>query len=94
MMEENTFPIPNTGRTQITLGDEDTFSVECTGIDTDDHKRLVGFFGQMHGRFGEFRFEYAGVLHPKCRFDSDSVTFAQNGADVHDLAFPIKILPN
>jgi hypothetical protein len=53
---------------------------------------LRGFFEQMLGRFGEFRFEYAGVVHPKCRFDSDAPNFATYGPDRHSVALPIKIL--
>jgi hypothetical protein len=46
----------------------------------------------MLGRFGEFGFEYAGVIHPKCRFDSDSPSFVTYGPGRHSVTLPIKIL--
>lgn len=56
-MEQNTFPIPISGQVEILDSGQDEFSVQCTSVNTDDHKRLLGFFGRMHGRFGEFKFE-------------------------------------
>ena len=90
-MELTLFPIPTCGIRVKTTG-PDSFDVECADMDTADYQRLRGFFNQMLGRFGEFRFEYAGVVHPKCRFDSDAPNFATYGPDRHSVALPIKIL--
>jgi len=92
-MEQNSFPIPISGQVEIVDLNPSEFIVECTNINRDDHKRLQGFFCRMHGRFGEFRFEHGDVIHPICRFDSDSLTFAEDGTELFDLTFPIKILP-
>jgi hypothetical protein len=71
---EQTFPIPKSGVTIRKTG-LDSFDIECIDTDTADYHRLLGFFEQMLGGFRSFRFEHAGVIHPKCCFDSDSVGF-------------------
>jgi hypothetical protein len=90
-MELKLFPIPKS-EISIKKTGPDSFDVECSYLDSGDYHRLRGFFEQMLGRFGEFRFEYAGVVHPKCRFDSDAPNFATYGPDRHSVALPIKIL--
>ena len=91
-MEPKLFPIPKSGRIKIVPTGRDGFDIQCTGVDAADHKRLIGFFGSMQGRAGEFRFEYSDLVYPRCRFDSDSVPFITNGPDNHDVVFPVKIL--
>jgi hypothetical protein len=90
-MELKLFPIPKSG-IRIKKTGPDSFDVECTDTDTADYHRLLGFFEQMLGGFGSFRFEYAGVVHPKCCFDTDSADFITNGPDRHSVTLPIKIL--
>jgi hypothetical protein len=91
-MSRDLFPIPNSGRVRIEPSGGDTFDVECSGMNSADNERLEGFFNRMYGRLMEFRFEHAGVIHPKCRFDSDSITFTANGPDNHSATLPIKVL--
>jgi hypothetical protein len=76
-MEPKAFPIPNSGELRITHKGPDLFDVECSQVDTADYHQLYGFFSQMLGRFGEFRFEYTNVVHSKCRFNSDSINFVR-----------------
>lgn len=91
-MEPKSFPIPNSGKLRITEKGPDLFDVECSEVDTADYHQLYGFFSQMLGRFGEFRFEYTSIVHPRCRFDSDSVNFVSHGQDRHSVILPIKVL--
>jgi hypothetical protein len=92
-MSEKLFPIPRSGHVTIMGADSGQyFMVDCQGVDTDDHKSLMGFFNSMGGRFGEFQFSHGNIVHPKCRFDSDSVSFISNKNGTHSVTFPIKIL--
>jgi hypothetical protein len=92
-MGQEIFPIPGSGQTRTIPGTESEFTVECAGINKTDHDRLEGFFARMQGPFGEFRFEYAGIVCPKCRFDSDTSTFS-SGPVAYSVAFPIQVLSN
>ena len=87
------FPIPKSGQVNIVPKGRNAFEVESSGLNLHDHNLLMGFSLSMQGRFGEFRFEYAGVVHPKCRFDSDSADFVQHGPDDFSVTLPITILP-
>ena len=91
-MEQNKFPVPNSGRI-TTVDAADELTVECTDISKGDKDRLQNFLWRMGGRSGEFSFELAKVLHPKCRFASDWVDFAPNGPDKYKVKFFIKVLP-
>jgi len=92
-MELKQFPIPKSGHVNIARRGFDLFDVECTGLNTHDERLLMGFGLSMRGRFGEFRFEYGGVVHPKCRFDSDSTGSVQHGPGDFSITFQIRILP-
>jgi hypothetical protein len=91
-MEHKQFPIPKSGQVKIVPTGPDAFDIECAGVNAFDNQQLMGFFGSMKGRFGEFRFEHAGQVHLKFRFDSDSVPFTSLGTDKHNVTFPVKIL--
>ena len=87
------FPIPNAGRMMVTpLASDKTFSVECTGLSRAERDLLMGFFMQMRGRFGSFRFEYGKIRFAECRFDSDTGPWMDGGPGPYSLTFPIKIL--
>lgn len=87
------FPNPSVGRMAITsLSSAKTFSIECTGLNKAERDYLVGFFIQMQGRFGSFRFEYGDIVFPLCRFDSDIGPWIENGPGPHSLTFSIKVL--
>ena len=90
-MEHNQFPVPNSGLVKVLPG-ADEFTVECTDISAADKERLQDFLWRMRGRSGEFSFELAGVVHPKCRFASDWVDFATNGHNAYSVALRIKVL--
>ena len=92
-MDVKQFPIPNSGRVNIVPTCRNSFDVECSGLNLHDHNLLMGFSCSMQGRFGEFRFEHAGIVHPKCRFDSDSADFVQHGPNDFSVTFPVKVLP-
>lgn len=92
-MGQGLFPNPSVGRITITsLSLAKTFSIECTGLNTAERDNLVGFFIQMQGRFGSFRFEYGDIVFPLCRFDSDIGPWIKNGPGPHGLTFSIKVL--
>ena len=91
-MDRELFPFPNSGQIAVVPMGSDTFQIEVSGMDTIDYQQLMGFFCRMRGRFGEFRFEHGGVVHPKCRFDSDVGNFSSDGPDKHSASLPIKIL--
>jgi hypothetical protein len=87
------FPIPKPGHINI-VPRAGMHSVSSAAASTlQDHNLLMGFSLSMRGRFGEFRFEHAGVVHPKCRFDSDSAEFVQHGPDNFSVTLPITVLP-
>jgi hypothetical protein len=92
MGEEHLFPIPNSGRVSILQRGLGEFDIECSGFNSADYERLMGFFNSMYGRMLEFRFEHAGVTHPKCRFDSDSADFVSQGPDMHSVTLSIKVI--
>ena len=91
-MELKLFPIPKSGEFRIALTGPDSFDVECKDMDTADYQRMYGFFCQMAGRWGEFRFEYADTARPRCVFDSDSPSFVSDGPNRHSVTLPIKVL--
>lgn len=91
-MEQKQFPIPKSGQICIAPPAGDTFDVEFTALNIDDNNLLMGFYNSMQGRFGEFRFDHAGVLHSKCRFDSDSVSFVRDGPNEFSVTLPVKVL--
>jgi hypothetical protein len=68
------------------------FEVACRGIDGMDNARLIGFFSQMSGRLGTFRFDHLGTTYPKCRFDSDSLAWAKASPTTYNLTMRISIL--
>lgn len=86
------FPIPASGRVVIIPTGSDTFDIQCTGVNDSDQERLFGIIGRAQGCAGIFRFEHAGRVHEKCRFDSHQVPFSRYGPDNHAVTFPIKIL--
>jgi hypothetical protein len=88
-MGQALFPNPSVGRMSITpLSSAKIFSIECTGLNTAERDNLVGFFIQMQGRFGSFRFEYGDIVFPLCRFDGDIGPWIENDG----LTFTIKVL--
>jgi hypothetical protein len=90
-MEHKQFPVPNSGQVTVLPG-SDEFTVECKDISASDKELLQDFLWRMRGRSGEFSFEFADVVHPKCRFASDWVDFATNGPNIYSVALRIKIL--
>jgi hypothetical protein len=91
-MAPDQFPIPSSGTVKIIPRSQDTFDIEITGLNTADRDAVVGFFMKMRGRFGSFRFEYAGTAYAECRFDSDTGPAVHGGSGPHDVTVPIKIL--
>jgi hypothetical protein len=92
-MGQALFPNLSVGRMAITpLSSSKTFSIECTGLNTAERDKLVGFFIQMQGRFGSFRLEYGDIVFPLCGFDSDIGPWIENGPGPHGLTFSIKVL--
>lgn len=90
-MTLETFPIPQTGRVTITPC-AGGFEVRCQDFGSSDYERLMGFFNRMMGRFGTFRFEGFGRTHERCRFDSDSASFASDHrTDTHSVVLPISV---
>jgi hypothetical protein len=87
------FPIPASGKFAV-VPRRDGFEIQCIGVSASDNQLLTGFFCRIRGRFGAFRFEYAGVAHPNCRFDTDSADFITERPGVHSVIFPVKILPS
>jgi hypothetical protein len=90
-MEHSRFPVPNSGLVKVLPG-MDEFTVECTDISAADKDRLQDFLWRMKGRSGEFSFEFADVVHARCRFASDWVDFAPKGPHGYNVALRIKIL--
>jgi hypothetical protein len=88
MADTPMFPIPNSARIEITSTGPHTFDLQCDGLNKSDHDSLVGFFCNMRGRFGAFRFEYGSHVHASCRFDSDSMDSLTRDS----VTLPIKIL--
>ncbi len=87
------FPVPSFGRTTVSpLSSDNTFFLKCTGLSTPERDLLMGFFMQMRGRFGAFRFECGNAIFPMCRFDSDTGPSMASGSGPHNLTFPIKVL--
>ncbi len=92
-MTQSQFPIPAAGHVKITeLSSDDTFSIEYTGLNKADRDLLIGFFSEMKGRFGAFRFEFEKYIFPHCRFDSDTGPWIEGGPGPYSLTFPIKVL--
>ena len=92
MEPKPSFPIPTSGKLRIIDKGPGLFDVECSDLNTADHQLLYGFFGQMGGRYREFHFEYNNIVHPKCRFDSDSVDFVSHSPNRHSVILPMKVL--
>ena len=90
-MEDNKFPIPNSGQVKLFPG-ADEFTIECKDLSADDKARLQDFLWRMRGRSGQFSFEFADMLHPKCRFASDWVDFPPAVRGGYSVTLRIKIL--
>lgn len=86
-----TFPIPKSGRVQITATGLGKFEVECIGINGLDNDMLQGFFCGMQGRAHTFRFEHGSDVYQECAFESDSAEFGAN-PDRNYVSFPIEII--
>ena len=91
-MELKAFPVPKSGKFRIAETGPDSFDLECNDMDIADYQQVDGFFCQMLGRFGEFRFEHANTVRPRCRFDSDSANFVHHGPNQYSVTLPIKVL--
>jgi hypothetical protein len=89
--ERRSFPLPQSGSTRIVKTGDDTFNVECTGLDQTDNKMMEGFFCACAGRFKAFRFQFGDAVYAECRFDSDAVPFEMKPSD-NKVVLPIKIL--
>jgi hypothetical protein len=87
------FPIPSSGHTRVDSLSARTFLVECTRLGKSDYERLMGFFNQMAGRFGAFRFEYRTINLPQCHFASDQLTSEQIGPGLFRFTLPIEAAP-
>jgi hypothetical protein len=85
-------PIPKSGQTRISPASGKEFIVECSQFDKPDHYRLMGFFNQMHGRAGAFRFEFGTTGYPRCYFCSDGLTMEQTSRHVFRVRFPIEVV--
>lgn len=83
------FPIPKSGRTQIIPTGADTFDVKCTGMNSIDNDALLVFCNM--GGHRDFQFEYEGVVHQQCRFDSGGVPFEAKPLS-NNVVLPIKVL--
>ena len=92
MSDREIFPIPTSGQTIIAKTGPQTFEVTCSGMNAIDHAQLPGLFCRMQGRFRAFRLVRGSVVHPHCRFDTDSPNFVQDGPDNYSVTLPIKIL--
>jgi len=91
-MLEAQFPLPLSGQIRLAPIRDGSFEIHCKGVDRKDAERLLGFFMEMRGRYGRFKFEFGGVLHEDCHFDSDHGP-SISGADNQDIAFPIRAQP-
>ena len=75
------------------LSSDNIFHLECTGLNKAERDRLVGFFMQMRGRFGAFRFEPW-----QYNFSNAAVLILtldpiwRVGAGPHNINVPIKVL--
>ena len=76
-------PIPTSGQVAIRPLSAKEFLVECVQFNKPDHDRLMGFFNQMHGPVGPFRFESGTTKHPRCHFASDELTMEQLGPNIY-----------
>jgi hypothetical protein len=79
------FPIPKSGTVEVLHMPGNTLNVVCRGMDKNDQKMLIGFFGQMRGMLHMFRFDHGGVAHEPCRFASSTGP----GLPADPLIFPI-----
>ncbi len=92
-MDQVLRPIPIAGRATVTpLSSDNRFSLTCADLSLAERDLLMGFFMQMQGRFGAFRFECGAAIFPVCRFDSDTGPSMASGPGPHRLTFPIKVL--
>jgi hypothetical protein len=85
-------PIPTSGQTRIGPLSRKEFLIECAGFNKPDHDRLMGFFNQMMGRFGAFRFQYGTISYPRCHFGSDELPLEQIGHNVYRVRFSIEVV--
>jgi hypothetical protein len=84
-------PIPKSGQTRISPLSGREFLVECAQFNKPDNDRLMGFFNQMQGRFGAFRFEFGTINYPRCHFGSDELSMEQTGPNVYQARFSIEV---
>jgi hypothetical protein len=85
-------PMPTSGQTRIGNLSGKEFLVECTRLNKLDRERLMGFFNQMHGCVGAFRFEFQTTSFSRCHFGSDELTTEQLGPDVFRVRFSIEVV--
>jgi hypothetical protein len=84
-------PIPKSGQTRIGPLSGREFLVECIQFHKPDNDRLMGFFNQMRGAFGAFRFEFGTTSYPRCHFSSDELAMEQTGPNVYRVRFSIEV---
>jgi hypothetical protein len=82
-------PIPTSGQTRISRVSGKELLVECIQFNKSDHDRLMGFFNQMNGRFGAFRFAFETTSYPRCRFGSDQLPMERVSPGVYGVRFSI-----
>lgn len=87
-----TFPIPESGRTQIKKTGELAFVVECTGISAEDAQMLVAFYCAMQGA-GPFRFAHGNSVYAECFFASNEGPPLTQGLRYNDVSFPVLVQP-